>query len=82
MSEAKPLERFLLTGYTVQVYAGEDSMNRDLNRVAEAVDDELHDQLFLVARRLERLFGVHVVAIDEEGTGWIAGGLGKRPSRR
>jgi hypothetical protein len=81
MADERQREGSLLTGYTVQVYAGGDVADRERERVTEAVDDELHDHLFMMARRLQRLFGVYVVAVDEEGTRWIASDLSSRPAR-
>lgn len=76
LSEREPS---LLTAYSLRVYAAGDLDDQELDRLIDGVDDELHDDLFRLARRLERLFRVDVVAVDESGAGWIAGGLGCRP---
>lgn len=70
----------VLTSYTVQVFARGDLEDRELDRLIEAVEGELHDDLYQLAQRLERMFRVEVVATDEDGASWISGGLGVRPS--
>lgn len=79
MTEGEQPQAALLTAYTVSVYVDADIDDEALDSMLDLVEGELHADLFQLAARLERQFPIKVVAIDEAGAGWIAGGLGYRP---
>lgn len=70
----------LLTTYTVDVFLREAVTDDELDAVIDRVDDALYDGLFRLAQRLEQQLGVMVVAVDEDGSRWISGGVASRPA--
>ncbi len=69
----------LLTSYTIDVFLREATPDDELDVLIDRVDDALYDGLFRLAQRLEQQLGVMVVAVDEDGSRWISGGIASGP---
>jgi hypothetical protein len=68
-----------LTTYTIDVFLREAVADDELDVLIDHVDDALYDGLFRLAQRLEQQLGVMVVAVDEDGSRWISGGIASAP---
>lgn len=68
----------LVACYRITVFPKAGFEAGDFDALSDEVDEELHTALVEIARRLEAHHRVEVVAVDQRGAGWIAGGLGAR----
>lgn len=68
-----------LTTYTIDVFLREAVTDDELDVLIDHVDDALYDGLVRLAQRLEQQLGVMVVAVDEDGSRWISGGIASGP---
>ena len=75
MADEAAEQPVLLTTYTIDVFLREAVADDELDVLIDHVDDALYDGLFRLAQRLEQQLGVMVVAVDEDGSRWISGGI-------
>lgn len=78
-ADEAPQQPVRLTTYTIDVFLQEAVTDDELDVLIDRVDDALYDGLFRLAQRLEQQLGVMVVAVDEDGSRWISGGIASRP---
>jgi hypothetical protein len=80
MADEAAAPSVLLTTYTIDVFLREAVADDELDVLIDNVDDALYDGLFRLAQRLEQQLGVMVVAVDEDGSRWISGGIASGPA--